>query len=254
MNIVSFILLAAGGVFFVFAIRERKPYKKAEMENKVLQRAVILGQKEETEPLPIDRRIDFDALKRVNKDIVAWIYIPGTSIDYPVLIGRDDSEYLKKDFRGKESRTGAVFAFSDTSKDFSDAHICLFGHNMRAAQMFGELKKYKTEEAAKRYPSLYCYTPEGITEYRLFSTYECEKTDATFEHKMQMNSGEYLELLDRAKRKNMVKKAGKSDVRTEVDGRQLITLSCCSDYKRTVNRMTVHFLETKQIKSDLQNR
>lgn len=134
---------AAGIVLFVLAWREDEPYRKAEQEQLALKTAVVsenskTGKKEKSDPLA--RQIDFTALQKMNPDIAAWLYVPGTEIDDPVLIGKNDSEYLKKNFRGKQDVLGSVFAFADTDPGLSEAHLCLFGHNTNSSRMFGELK------------------------------------------------------------------------------------------------------------------
>lgn len=244
INILAAALMIAGIGCLTAALKEQKPYKEAEIELEILKKTVVAPAAQKEDPLA--RSIDFRALKQINEDIAAWIYIPGTAIDYPVVIGENDSEYLKKSFRGGRSSLGAIFGFSDMERDFSDAHICLFGHNMRSPQMFGELKRYQEPEFADTHRKLYCYTPEGVTEYRLFSAYECDKRDQTFEHRMQMNSSEYRKLSEHIQCKNTVETAGGVILEDDFgnSGRQIVTLSCCSEYKRTVNRMTVHFLET----------
>ena len=64
--------------------------------------------------------VDFKALKKINPDIVAWIRIPDTSIDYPVVQGNDDSYYLTHTFKKTEHVAGAIFLDSDNNADFSD--------------------------------------------------------------------------------------------------------------------------------------
>lgn len=244
INILAVCLAAMGGILFVMALMEKQPYEKAQAEQEVLQKAMILNVNQGQKENPLEREIDFISLQKINKDIAAWIYIPGTHIDYPVLIGKTNSQYLNQNFRGAKSKLGSVFAFSDTSRDFADAHVCLFAHNTSSGQMFGDLKKYKEEDFAKNNAALYCYTPEGVTKYTLFSVYECEKTDSTFEHKMQKNSRDFFDFFKRAMYKNKFKENAKS-TEIQADNRQIISLSCCSDYKRTINRLTVHFMENR---------
>lgn len=239
-NILAVALLLMGMVTFYYAIREYRPFRQENFEKNALQKTVILN-KEEKGDTPFNRTIDFQSLSKINNDIVAWVYVPGTQIDYPILIGESNSEYLTKNFEGKKSNLGAIFSFADTSKDFSDAHICLFGHNMRSAQMFGELKKYKDKDYAKNHRKIYCYTQEKISEYEVFSVYECKKTDFTFQHKMRKNSEEFFTLFDDMIEKNIVDFENSF---FQADDKQIITLSCCSEYQRTRNRMTVHFIET----------
>lgn len=238
INTIAVILMVLGIIAGILAWKEEKPYRENRTEQKKLQREVILQGERKAPP---ERQIDFTKLGKINSDIAAWIYIPGTEIDYPVLIGRTDSEYLNKNYMGERSALGAVFGFSDTARDFTDAHICLFGHNMRTAQMFGELKRYKEKQFANAHQKLYCYTPEGVAEYQLFSIYECGKTDDTFKHKMQKDSMEFYGLFQAMQEKNMV--VLELDNIIQTGNSQIITLSCCSEYQRTVNRMTVHFIK-----------
>ena len=72
------------------------------------------------EDLPADktllREIDWKGLVALNSDIVGWIYIPGTHVDYPILIGESDTEYLYKSSTGTANKLGSIFAFTDTSR------------------------------------------------------------------------------------------------------------------------------------------
>lgn len=53
--------------------------------------------------------VDFDALRKINPDVVGWIYIPDTEINYPIVQAKDNSTYLHRTFRGKDSYVGAIF-------------------------------------------------------------------------------------------------------------------------------------------------
>lgn len=81
-----------------------------------------------------------------NPDYIAWIRIPGTSINYPVLQGQDNDYYLTHSFEMNETIAGSIFAdcsmpaFSDTN---NLANTILYGHNMKDGSMFGTLKKYR---------------------------------------------------------------------------------------------------------------
>ena len=74
--------------------------------------------------------VDFKALKKINQEIVAWIRIPDTSIDYPVVQGNDDSYYLTHTFKKTEHVAGAIFLDSDNNADFSDDKNIIYGHNI----------------------------------------------------------------------------------------------------------------------------
>ncbi len=105
---------------------------------------------------PIERKIDFYELSEVNSDIVAWLYIPGTYIDYPILCapqGEDEDYYLRRDLNGRYNSHGCLYIRR------SEGNI-IYGHNMRDGTMFGSLKYIASQD-------LYLYTPTETLYYRL---------------------------------------------------------------------------------------
>ena len=105
--------------------------------------------------------VDFKALKKINPDIVAWIRIPDTSIDYPVVQGNDDSYYLTHTFKKAEHVAGAIFLDSDNNADFSDDKNIIYGHNMKDGSMFQGLHKYESESYLQEHNKVYLYLPDG---------------------------------------------------------------------------------------------
>lgn len=217
---------------FMRAEKDKKFIDSTKRELKILNGYVTMAEKENN---PLLRTINFDILQSMNPDICGWIYIPGTNIDQPVLIGENDETYLKKNYKGEYNEIGSVFAFADTSKDFSDAHICIFAHNMKKPLMFGELKKYRNLTFAKEHKTMYFYTPEQSREYDLFSVYECEKNDQTFRHDMLEDSEEFENL------KKYISGCDNTGNVEEAKADQIVTLACCSENDRIRKRMTVHF-------------
>ena len=102
---------------------------------------------EETDP-NMERIVDFQNLQQINPEILAWITVPGTPIDYPVALGEDNSYYLNHTVTGESNILGSIFATAGT--DFEESHIILYGHNMASGKMFGSLKKYREEEFLKK--------------------------------------------------------------------------------------------------------
>lgn len=115
--------------------------------------------------------VDFKALKKINPDIVAWIRIPDTSIDYPVVQGNDDSYYLTHTFKKTEHVAGAIFLDSDNNADFSDDKNIIYGHNMKDGSMFQGLHKYENEQYLKTHNKVYLYLPNGQT--LIYSVIKC---------------------------------------------------------------------------------
>ena len=80
-----------------------------------------------------------EILQEISEDAIAWLTVDGTSIDYPVMQGRNNDEYLNKDPFGKFSLSGSIFLDSRNSADFSDPYSMLYGHHMEHGAMFGAL-------------------------------------------------------------------------------------------------------------------
>src|SRR5699024_10196815 len=81
--------------------------------------------------------VDFDALRAINEDVVAWVYIEDTGINYPVVQGEDNEYYLHHTFERKENFSGAIFMDITCHPDFTSDNSILFGHNLRTGEMFG---------------------------------------------------------------------------------------------------------------------
>lgn len=85
---------------------------------------------------------DFDELLGINPDTVAWITLDGTKIDYPVVQGKDNFEYLDKAFDGEYYAGGTIFLDCGNKRNLSDRYNIIHGHNMAMGAMFGDLEKY----------------------------------------------------------------------------------------------------------------
>lgn len=85
-------------------------------------------------------------LKTLSDDVVAWIDIYDTSIDYPVMQGADNSEYLNKNAYGDYSLSGAVFLDAYNKPDFTDDYSVLYGHHMAGGYMFGAIDAFEDEK------------------------------------------------------------------------------------------------------------
>lgn len=126
----------------------------------------------ETEHVPPVIPVDFETLQEENPDIYAWITIPDTAIDYPVLHNEeDDTFYHTHSAEGEESFAGAIYSEYENASDFSDVHTVLYGHNMRNGSMFADLHKFEDETFFDEHPYVTIYTPDAIRYYRIFAAY-----------------------------------------------------------------------------------
>ena len=104
--------------------------------------------------------VDFKALKKINPDVVSWITIPGTNIDYPLLQGKDNNQYLHKDMEGRDSAAGAIFLDHGDKADLSSRHNIIYGHHMKNGTMFKDIVKYKDQQYFDEHQDIILYTPD----------------------------------------------------------------------------------------------
>lgn len=116
---------------------------------------------EPEEPAEYHSPVDFESLRAVNPDIVAWIEIPGTDISYPVVQADDNETYLKRDFEGNKSAAGTIFLDCDSSSDLMGLHSILYGHHMKNQTMFAQIVKFKDESFFRENREVVLYLPES---------------------------------------------------------------------------------------------
>lgn len=115
--------------------------------------------------------------EKTNPDIYAWITIPDTKIDYPILQSPDDNGYyLTHGQDGEENPSGALFTEDYNHKEFQDPITVIYGNNMDDGSMFGELDRYADSRYMEEHPYIYIYTDDGETElkYRVFAAYRSD--------------------------------------------------------------------------------
>ena len=89
---------------------------------------------------------DTEMLRELSDDAVAWLTVDGTRIDYPVMQGKTNDDYLNKDPYGEFSLSGSKFLDSRNDKMFSDPYSLVYGHHMEYGAMFGSLDEYAGKE------------------------------------------------------------------------------------------------------------
>lgn len=120
--------------------------------------------------------VDFETLKKINPEIIAWIRIPDTRIDYPVVQGMDNEYYLKHTFKKTEHVAGSIFLDKDNNPDFSNRKSILYGHNMKDGSMFQGLHKYENEQYRNAHSKVYLYLADGQT--LMYTVIKCEYVKA----------------------------------------------------------------------------
>lgn len=112
--------------------------------------------------------IDWDYLKSVNEDIIAWIEIEGTNINYPILKDKK-LYYLKHSFDKTYNSNGSIFTTNHSP--FEDRETIVYGHNMKTGAMFSDLSKYYNKEFLNSHLKFKIYTPICDYEATVISVY-----------------------------------------------------------------------------------
>ena len=145
-------------------IREYLSYKDNEESNNELIEDVI-----EINPETQETTIDWDYLKSINEDIIAWIEIEGTKINYPILQDSDNLFYLKHSYNKKYSSSGSIF--TTNKSPFLDEETIVYGHNMKNGSMFSMLDNYLDKDFLYSHLKIKIYTPTINYEGTIFSVY-----------------------------------------------------------------------------------
>lgn len=120
--------------------------------------------------LQLPNTVDFAALWEQNEDVYAWITVPGTLVDYPVLQHpTDDEYYLHHTIEHIEGLPGSIYSETINAKDFSDMNTILYGHNMKNDTMFGSLHDYEKAAFFAEHPYVYIHLPERTLLYQIFA-------------------------------------------------------------------------------------
>ncbi len=163
--IILLLIALSFGIFF--GIRAYKDYL-ARKNYEDLSESVV-----ETTDGRVDNPIDFDSLRQKNSDIYAWISVPNTDIELPVLQSHaDDLYYLNRDLEGKKSRLGSLFTQSANRLDFSDPVTVIYGHNYYSGGMFTNLHYFEDETFFNDNEYFYIYTPDRKLTYLIVSAYK----------------------------------------------------------------------------------
>ena len=112
----------------------------------------------------------------INKDVAGWITIDDTHIDYPVVQGKDDMEYINKDVYGEFSLSGSIFLSCMNKKDFSDNYNLVYGHHMANGGMFGDVVSFTEKSYFDKHKTGELYLPDKTMHIDLFA---CMKTSAS---------------------------------------------------------------------------
>lgn len=121
----------------------------------------------------INKNIEnFKKVQKINSDIIAWIEIQNTNINYPILQGKDNEYYLKRNYKKEYSKNGSIFL--DSRYDFSiqNLNFLVYGHNNNDGKMFNELLNYEQESFYKEHPTINIITENSEENYNIIAVFK----------------------------------------------------------------------------------
>ena len=170
-------------------------------------------------------QIDFETLKNENSEVVGWLKVYGTSIEYPILKTSNNSFYMTHSFDKTENSAGWAFVDYKNKLDDSDKNSVIYAHNRRDGSMFGTLKYILTDEWQNNQENFVIpfITENEKAEYQVFSVYQVEKEDYYITTNFK-NDEEFEKFV------NEIKLRSVKDFQIEVGKEdQILTLSTCAD-------------------------
>ena len=211
-------------------IKIQSEYKKSVDAYKKLDNYTIEQTTSETsgesEEEPVKEKpypdVDFDGLKSVNSDVIGWIYVPDTEINYPIVHTSDNDYYLDHLVDRTQNPAGAIFLDTRNPSDFSDLHSIIYGHHMKNGSMFAALKGYKKQDFFDGHKTGYLITQDAAYSSDFFAGHVANVEENAWQ----------LDFDDAADFDNWIKSlkeisAFKSDIEPQY-GDRIFTLSTCS--------------------------
>ena len=259
ISIIAFILLFAASFLYLYfctpLFLSKTPDTERDTHTEVVTEEVTEPATEtqpvETEPPLPDNPVNFAKEQEKNDEIYAWIYIPNTNVDYPILqSSEEDLYYLRRGLDRNYSLEGVLFTQSCNKKDFTDPVTVIYGHNMEGypadISMFATLHNFENPEFFKENDTFYIYTPGHILTYKIVSAYK-------YDDRHIMNSFNFAdpeivrEYFDGVMNPTLIPMNVREGAELKDDDRLVVLSTCMSDntYRYLVNGVLVKDEETK---------
>ncbi len=223
------LLLLGGGVFFLYT-NFLKPTDATKVPYEADVTEYVVDKSDSGDSALINNPIDFRTLQKRNSEVVAWISVPDTNIDYPILrsLSRDDF-YLHHDIDGDYLYAGSIYMEYCNAPEFDDRVTVLYGHNMMDGSMFANLHKFEDKSFFDKHDRFYIYTPGHKLTYEVASAYIYDDRHImnTFNFDNDKEFKEYLSSVENPRSTNYNVRSSPNHKLTVDD--KIVTLSTCLD-------------------------
>jgi len=218
-------------------------------DSKQITGAASKSNYESYKPVAEDEGASFEQIRAINPEVIAWLEVYGTNIDYPVTQAADNTKYVNTNALGQYSLSGAIFLDAGNSKDFSDFISVIYGHHMEKNVLFGDIGRFADKDVfeSHRYGNLYyegkdhgiefcAYLRVDAYDRSVFSTFQ-RHGDGSFVFSAEQGSGSFNEkttnTLGEKKKQYLTDIISKAmytrDVRFSGKDRLVLLVTCSTD-------------------------
>ena len=221
-DIIRKIILAICIVVFIYSaynlITILLDYKKIDDEFNDLRNEYVENVDQKSQYM----NINWQELLTRNSDVIGWVAIPDTNINYPILYGETNDTYIRTTIDKEYSIAGSIFVDSNNHNPFVDLNTIMYGHNMKNDSMFSDLNEYLDSEYGKTHPYVYVYLPDGtVSKYKIVSAHKIDAFNEIYNLSNSDTTSFYQNIL----------KDNTMSVEFDQDGTTpMIMLSTCATY------------------------
>lgn len=187
-----------------------------------------------------ERMLQLEELQKENEEIIGWLEIEGTNINYPVLQASDNDYYLTHNYKKEKSSTGSIFLDKDFDLINGSSNYLIYGHRSKSGLMFEDLMKYAKEDFYKEHTKVKFTTNKDDSLYEILSVfysrvyYKSEKNVFRYYYFVNANNEqEYNDFVNNAKKVSLYDTSVTANY-----GEQLLTLSTC-EYSQEDGRFAI---------------
>lgn len=225
------------GIFYISNYFYKDSKNKKE-NNNILSEIKI--DKTEITQSKTEKMLQIEELQKQNEEVVGWLEVDGTNINYPVLQGTDNDYYVTHNYKKEYSKNGSIFLDKNYDWTIPSSNLLLYGHNNKNGIMFAELLKYAKEDFYKKHTEIKFATSTEESDYEILAVfysrvyYKREQNVFRYYYFVNANNEqEYDEFVNNAKKASIYDTGV-----TAQYGEQLLTLSTC-EYSQEDGRFVV---------------
>ncbi len=225
LRFVFIVLFIISIAFIAKWIIDRNENKK--LEKKISEIVIVDNIKNDEEKIENKYKIDFVKLKEINEDIIAWVKVNGTNVEFPIVQTTNNEYYLKHNLNKEYNIAGAIFADYRNKFNGTDKNIIIYGHNMRDDSMFGSLRNILKEEWYNNQENhiINFHTENQEYKYEVFSIYEIKNEEYYLD--TEFKEEEFINFAQTLKNRSI------KDFGIEIEEKdRILTLSTCANNKK----------------------